>query len=112
LRSELVQHAVKHVSNRFLLMHVAATLTRKFHRKTQDRLPESINNSLAGLAEGKYLFKGHVLRLGVLDLDSYNGITGEAQCSYVRPEFLDDEATPFAVRSALQGVTNELAEIA
>jgi hypothetical protein len=49
---------------------------------------DTINNSLAGLAEGKYLMSGKTVCAGMLDLDTYNGFTGEAQCSYVRPENL------------------------
>lgn len=86
MRSELVTQAVVPVRNRFLLVHVASKITRKFHRRTKDRLPESINNSLAGIGEGKYLLSGDLLHMGMLDLDFYNGFTGEAQCSYVRPE--------------------------
>jgi hypothetical protein len=85
MRSDLVQQATAAVSNRFLLVHVASTLTRKFHRRMKDRLPETINSSLAGLAEGRFLFKGNVLRPGVPDLDTYNGFTGEGVYSYVNP---------------------------
>jgi len=86
MRSELVAPAAALVSNRFLLVHVVSTLTRKFHRPTKDRMPETINASLRGIGEGEYIFVGNVLRPGELDLDTYNGITGEAQCSYVRAE--------------------------
>jgi hypothetical protein len=105
MRSELVTQAAEPVRNRFLLVHVTSTITRKFHRPSKDRLPDTINNSLAGLAEGKYLCCPGVaisnivpngfdaapiwaIRAGILDLDAYNGITGEAQCSYVKPENL------------------------
>jgi hypothetical protein len=57
VRSELVTQAVVPVRNRFLLVHVASVITRKFHRPTKDRLAESINKSLAGLGEGKYLLR-------------------------------------------------------
>lgn len=50
MRSEFVTRAAGPITNRFLLMHVSAALTRKFHRPSKDRLPETINNSLAGLA--------------------------------------------------------------
>src|ERR1044071_457189 len=55
MRSELVTQAAAAVKNRFLLVHVTSAITRKFHRPTKDRLPESINNSLAGLAAEKYV---------------------------------------------------------
>jgi hypothetical protein len=54
MRSDLVAQAAGPVPNRFLLVHVASAITRKFHRRTKDRLPESINNSLAGLGERRY----------------------------------------------------------
>jgi hypothetical protein len=54
MRSELVTQAAAAVANRFLLVHVASLITRKFHLPTKDRLPESINNSLAGLGERRY----------------------------------------------------------
>lgn len=88
MRSEFVTRAAGPITNRFLLMHVSAALTRKFHRPSKDRLPETINNSLAGLAEGKFIHVKGVLCMGVPDLDCYNGITGEGQYSYVKPEFL------------------------
>jgi hypothetical protein len=106
-----VQQATAAVSNRFLLVHVASTLTRKFHRRMKDRLPETINSSLAGLAEGKFLLSDYpigngfvAIRPGVPDLDTYNGFTGEGSYSFVKPEFVEDEPTPqerMAVCSAL-----------
>lgn len=53
MRSELVIQAAQSVENRFLLVHVASKLTRAFHRPTKDRLPDTINNGLAGLGEGR-----------------------------------------------------------
>jgi len=91
MRSELVTQAAGPVPNRFLLVHVASKITRKFHRRTRDRLPESINNSLAGLGEGKFLTAGNLVTMGVPDLDWYNGITGEAKSSYVLPEYVTPE---------------------
>jgi hypothetical protein len=96
MRSELVTQATAPVSNRFLLVHVASALTRKFHRPTKDRMPDSINSSLAGIGEGKYLLTGNMLTLGELDLDWYNGFTGEAQCSYERPEFVAAAVVSYA----------------
>lgn len=60
MRSDLVAQAAEPVSNRFLLMHVTTAITRKFHRPTRDRLPETINSVLANLGEGKYLLKHFV----------------------------------------------------
>lgn len=54
MRSELVTQAVVPVSNRFLLVHVASILTRKFHRRGKDRVQESINSSLAGIGQRRY----------------------------------------------------------
>jgi hypothetical protein len=86
MRSELVTAAVPAVRNRFLLVHVASVITRKFHRPSKERVQDSINNALAGIGERKYLLTGNVVGMGELDLDWFNGFTGEAQCSYVRPE--------------------------
>ena len=85
MRSELVTAAAKPVRNQFLLVHVTTAITRKFHRPTRDRLPDTINRTLANLGEGKYLLTGNVVGMGELDLDWFNGFTGEAQCSYVKP---------------------------
>lgn len=60
MRSELVTPATALVSNRFLLVHVVSTLTRKFHVPRKARVQDTINNSLAGLGEGKYLLKHFV----------------------------------------------------
>ena|SRR5579859_7503935 len=92
MRSELVAAAAGQVRNRYLLVHVATRLTRVFHRAGKARVPQSINDSLAGLAEGRYLVRhGRLITEGVLDLDTFNGISGEAQCSYVLPEYLTPE---------------------
>jgi len=100
MRSELVTQAAASVPSRFLLVHAARKITRAFHRPTKDRLPDTINDSLAGLAEGRYIITaaGKLISPGVPDLDCYNGITGEGQYSFVKPEFLtpDGEIDPVA----------------
>jgi len=91
MRSDLVTQAAESVPNRFLLVHVASAITRKFHRPSRDRLAETINNSLAGLGDGKFLTAGNLVTMGVPDLDWYNRITGEAQSSYVLPQYVTPE---------------------
>jgi hypothetical protein len=61
MRSELVTQAEAPVRNRYQLVHVTARLTRNFHRPGKERVQETINRSLAGVAEGNYLFIGNVL---------------------------------------------------
>jgi hypothetical protein len=43
MRSELVFGAMRHVSNRFLLMRLASKATRKFHRPTT-RIQDTAND--------------------------------------------------------------------
>ena len=52
MRSQLVSKALRPVENRYLLMHLASILARKFHGR--GRIQQSINDSLAGLADGRY----------------------------------------------------------
>jgi len=54
MRSELVTQAAVEMGNRYLLMHVASAITKKFHRRGKARIQESINDTLRGLGQGKY----------------------------------------------------------
>jgi hypothetical protein len=45
MRSDLVFHAIVHVSNRYQLCHLATKATRKFHRPNT-RLQETISDVL------------------------------------------------------------------
>jgi hypothetical protein len=95
MRSELVNQAVETVPSRFVLVHATALLTRKFHRRQKQRVQQSINFALDGIVEGRFLVApDHVIHEGVLDLDTYNGFTGDAQCSYVKPQFVKDVISP------------------
>jgi len=49
MRSELVFYAMANVPNRFLLMKLASTATRKFHRPNT-RIPETVNDVLVRFA--------------------------------------------------------------
>lgn len=90
MRSELIFSAAAPVGNRFLLVHVASAITRKFHLR-KERVPETINQTLSGIAEGKYLLAGMLVREGVPDLFTFNGITGEGESGYVLPEYVTPE---------------------
>jgi hypothetical protein len=104
MRSELVTQAVAPVPNRFLLVRVASTITRKFHRPTKDRLPDTINNSLAGLGEGKYLVASRfspntgeqtaaMVLAGAVDLDTIAAFTSLTTGIPYFPA-TEDEPTP------------------
>jgi hypothetical protein len=81
-----------------VLVHATALVTRKFHRREKQRIPQSINFALSGIVEGRYLVTPDgVIHEGVLDLDTYNGFTGDAQCSYVKPEFVEQKFEPVGV---------------
>jgi len=112
MRSELVAQASGHVKNPFLLVHVASVLTRKFHRPTKDRVPESINRCLAGIGEGKYIL---AFAHGSFPECVVASSCKEPQLFVATPEVWDFEPTPeerIAVSSALIEVTDQLAEIA
>jgi hypothetical protein len=71
MRSELVIAAAGQVRNRYVLMHSATAIMRKFHRPNRDRVQQSINDSIAGFAEGRYLISpdGQLIQQGVLELE-------------------------------------------
>jgi hypothetical protein len=98
MRSELVSQAQSPVRNRYQLVHVASALTRRFHRPGQERVQESINRSLAGVGEGKYLFIGSVLCskggahcVGCYDPETCQGIGIGPQTHHCAGCVLDDE---------------------
>jgi hypothetical protein len=98
MRSELVAQAQAPVRNRYQLVHVAATLTRRFHRAGKDRVPETINRSLSGVGEGKYLFIGNVLCskggahcVGCYDPETCPGVGIGPQAHHCKGCVLDDD---------------------
>lgn len=125
MRNELVTQAVVSVRNRFLLVHVAGILTRKFHRRGKDRVQESINSSLVGIGNGKYIVASRfspntgeltatMVLAGVLDMGTLAGFTSlTTGLPYFPPT--EDEPTPeerMAVCSALLNVSDEVVETA
>lgn len=114
MRSELVTQAVVPVRNRFVLVHVASVITRKFHRPSKERVQDSINNALAGIGEGKYLLTGNVVGMGELDMGTLTCFTSLVTGLPYFPS-TEDEPTPeerMAVCSALLNVADEVVETA
>jgi hypothetical protein len=98
MRSELVTQAEAPVRNRYQLVHVTARLTRNFHRPGKERVQETINRSLAGVAEGNYLFIGNVLCskggahcVGCYDPETCQGIGVGPQAHHCAGCCLNDE---------------------
>jgi hypothetical protein len=63
MRHEVTMGAGVPVPNRFSLVHVATAITKKFHRPAKDRVQDTINQSLAGLAEGRFQLHGGIITL-------------------------------------------------
>jgi hypothetical protein len=72
MRSQLVTQAVDTVPNRFVLMHATVKLTRAFHRRMQDRIPQTINDALAGMAAPPDWVHGKYVVLNMWELDEFS----------------------------------------